>query len=388
MSASCEIAVVGGGIAGAALAAALARSGFDVRLVERGPAPPPFDAAAWDPRVYAIAPQAVRFLEALDVWPQIAATRAQAIDAMHVWDRDPAAGLRFESASVGSSALGWIVEHRLLAAALWASLDPHIVMAGRGVAAAEFGDGAVRLHLDGGATLDARLAIGAEGAESPLRMAAGIDTAGWSYEATAVVCHLVSSIPHHGDALQRFLDSGPLALLPLPDGRRSLVWSVPREEADALVALDDAAFAARLSAAVQDAAGRLSAPTRRLGFPLRLMHAKRYVSARFALVGDAAHVIHPLAGQGLNLGLADAQALATILGEARAAGRDWASERSLSRYERERQGANLEMMALTDALHRAFRLGLPGLGTILSRGLNLVDRLAPVKRALIRRAQG
>jgi ubiquinone biosynthesis UbiH/UbiF/VisC/COQ6 family hydroxylase len=261
-------------------------------------------------------------------------------------------------------------------------------MAQTGVAVAEFGDADVRLEFEDGGALRAKLVVGAEGAESSLRTAAGIDVAGWSYDATAVVCHFATSRPHRGEALQRFLEGGPIAFLPLADGRRSLVWSAPREEANALLALDDATFARRLEEAVQDEVGPITAPTRRLAFPLRLQHAQRYVANRFALVGDAAHVIHPLAGQGLNLGLADADVLANELAAARSAGRDWTSLRTLSRYERARQAENLEMMALTDGLHRAFALSLPGAGTLLSRGLSLVDRLAPVKRALIRRAQG
>jgi ubiquinone biosynthesis UbiH/UbiF/VisC/COQ6 family hydroxylase len=179
-----------------------------------------------------------------------------------------------------------------------------------------------------------------------------------------------------------------VALLPLSDGRRSLVWSTTEAEARVLTSLADEAFAQRLEEVLQGAAGTLGPMTPRMKFPLRLMHAERYVAPGFALVGDSAHVIHPLAGQGLNLGLADAEQLVLEVVEAKAAGRDWRSLRTLRRYERARTDANLEMMALTDALHRAFQLQAPLLRSLFSRGLEWVDRLPAVKRGLMRRAQG
>ena len=388
-STRCDIAIVGGGIVGSAAACALTRAGFDVRLVERGNAPSPVDAVDYDPRVYAISAGSAAFLDALGPWSTITAVRAEAIQRMQVWDRDPDKPLRFEAADAGAPSLGWIVEHRVLARALWAALPAGCAQTGTGLQFARFDDdpaAPVRLSLSDGDTLDAQLVIGAEGADSPLREAAGIDAAGWSYASTAVVCHVACSQPHRGAALQRFLPSGPLALLPLTDGRRSLVWSTTDVDAQALLALDDATFAAHLQDAVQSAAGSISAPTRRLSFPLRLLHAQRYVAPRCVLVGDSAHVIHPLAGQGLNLGLADAMRLASDLSEARRARRDWSALRTLQRYERARQAENLEMLALTDALGRAFALDFPGCRRLLGLGLRAVDRVAPLKTGLASRA--
>lgn len=384
----CEIAVVGGGISGCALAGALLDAGFDVRVVERAGAPAPFDASQWDPRVYAIAPGSVRLLHALGVWDAVRACRAAPIRQMRVWDRDPARALRFDAPAPQAAELGWIVEHRLLADLLWQRLPAGRIHARAALRHVEFCDAHVALHLDDGTQLHAQLAIGAEGAESALREACGIDTVGWSYASTAVVCHLHSHEPHRGVALQRFLPSGPVALLPLPDGRRSLVWSTTEADARALLDLDDETFCAHLREAMQDTAGVLTQPTPRLGFGLRLLHARRYVASRCALIGDSAHVIHPLAGQGLNLGLGDAAQLACDLIEARTRGRDWSGLRTLERYERARQSENLEMLALTDALGRAYALDLPGWRALLSAGLRAVDRLGPLKTQLAARARG
>lgn len=383
----CEIAVIGGGIVGSATACALLRAGFDVHLIERGSVPPAFDPGQVDPRVYAISAGSADFLDSLDVWNAVRETRAEPIQRMQVWDRDAAHPLRFDAADAGAISLGWIVEHRLLAHRLWTALPLDRVHTGVDVRDTRFDDDSgATLTLADGSSLHAQLAIGAEGADSPLREAAGIDTTGWSYASTALVCHLQASVPHRGTALQRFLPSGPVALLPLADGRRSLVWSTTQADAHELLSLSDTEFAAHLQAAMQDAAGTLSAPTRRLGFPLRLLHAQQYVAPRCALVGDSAHVIHPLAGQGLNLGLADAQCLVAELASARRARRSWWAMRTLQRYERARQADSLDMLALTDALGRAFALDLPGWRALLSLGLRTVDRLGVLKTGLAGRA--
>lgn len=385
----CDIAVIGGGITGTAAARALTTRGFDVLLIERGQPPAGFDAQTWDPRVYAISPGSAAFLDTLGVWPQVLAPgRAGVMTRMQVWDREAARALSFDASDAGAETLGWIVEHRLLAATLWQALPAGCTRTGVDVQGIAFDEDAVQLSLSDGTRLQARLAIGAEGAASALREAAGIDTAGWSYASTALVCHLECSEPHRGAALQRFLPSGPVALLPLSDGRRSLVWSTTEADARELLALDDESFAQHLETAMQSTAGRIGAITRRLSFPLRLMHAQDYVAPRCALIGDSAHLIHPLAGQGLNLGLADARELAHELTTARDAGRDWCAERILRRYERARQAENLEMLAITDALGRAFALDLPGWRRLLSFGMHTVNRLAPLKQALSQRAAG
>ena len=384
----CDIAVVGGGITGSAAACALLRAGFSVRLIERGKIAPSYQPASYDPRVYAISPGSAELMNSLELWDSVLATRAAPMQRMQVWDHTAAQALRFDAGDAGAETLGWIIEHSLLAQRLWQALPAESVVTATEVVSAQFGDEAATLQLSSGEEIQTELVIGAEGAESPLREAAGIQTTGWSYAATAVVCHVECEVPHHGIALQRFLPSGPVALLPLADGRRSLVWSTTDADAQALLKLDDAAFVRHLEDAMQSAAGRLSLPTRRLAFPLRLMHAEHYVASRCALVGDSAHLIHPLAGQGLNLGLADVSQLVAELSDARRAGRDWSALRILSRYERARQAENLDMLAITDVLGRAFALDMPGWRRLLHLGMRAVDGLPPLKQALAGRATG
>lgn len=383
-----DIAIVGGGIVGAALALSLSRAGFRVALVERGGAPQAFDAAQYDPRVYAIAPKSAAFLDALGVWPAIAAARISAYESMRVWDEAPARALRFSADEAGLAQLGWIVEHGLIAGELWRGLEQVDVVAGVSVDRASFGDSGAELQLSDGRRLQARLLISAEGADSKLREQAGIDTIGWAYAQQALVCHIRTERPHRSCALQRFLPEGPLALLPLADGRCSIVWSTTEDRVRELKALSPEDFHVRLAAAIQFELGAVLESTPRLSFPLRMLHAQEYVRDGFALVGDSAHVIHPLAGQGVNLGLADAEALTAVLAEARKQGRDWAGLRTLKRYERARRPANLDMIAVTDGLYRAFRLDLPGWSLLLSHGMSAVGRVAPLKGELLRRALG
>lgn len=382
-----EVIVVGGGPVGAAAVLALRAGGFDVALVERSATPPRFDADDYDLRVYAISPASARLLESVGAWPAILARRAGAYSAMQVWETGIGRGLSFSAADAGTRQLGWIVEHNLIVAELWARFGGLPLYRGVDITAAKFaaGDNA-ELHLADGRTLCARLIVAADGADSKVREMAGIDTVGWRYTQRAVVCHVQTERPHRETAWQRFLPSGPLAFLPLTDGRSSIVWSLEEPLADEVLALDDAAFRARLGAASEYALGGITATTRRVAFPLRLQHAQSYVGERLVLMGDAAHTVHPLAGQGVNLGFADVGALATILREARDAGRDWSGARTLARYQRERRPENTEMLALTDALYRAFHLAVPGLRAALGFGLGVVDRLAPVKNWFARRA--
>jgi 2-octaprenylphenol hydroxylase len=379
----CDIAVVGGGVVGAAAALALSQAGFDVRLLERG-APPPLPGDDYDPRVYALSPASAELLRRLGVWQALPADRLCAYAGMRVWESAPERALAFGAGDVGRSELGWIGEQSQLLAALWQRLPAGVALARTSVDDVVFGE-PTRLMLASG-ELQARLVIAAEGALSPLRERAGIATHERDYEQCALVTHVTTSEPHRGLALQRFLPGGPLAFLPLADGRRSIVWSLPADEARHLRDLPPAEFHQALAAAIQFEIGAVAAASPRLLFPLRLMHAGEYVRDGLALVGDSAHVVHPLAGQGVNLGLGDVTELAQVLTAARDARQDWAGIRVLHRYARARKAANLEMLALTDALDRAFRA--PGLSRLLDSGLALLDRLAPAKQLLIRRALG
>lgn len=384
-----DIVVVGGGPVGLASALGLHRRGFRVLLVERGGAPAAHDLEHYDPRVYAIAPESARLLDSVGAWRRILERRAAAYARMRVWDRSPSRALSFDAGDAGAEQLGWIVEHGLIVDALWQRRDGIEIWLDAAVESLQLpneDDDRARLRLADGRAVQARLIIAADGADSQLRELAGIETVGWRYAQRAQVCHVCASLAHEGTAWQRFLPTGPLALLPLADGRVSIVWSADPALADTLAALDDEAFLERLADASQGVVGRFLECGPRRDVPLRLLHARDYVRDGLALVGDAAHAVHPLAGQGLNLGLADVAQLVATVADAREAGRDWRSVRTLGRYARARKAANLEMLAVTDSLSRAFRLRLPGLRTVLGLGMEAVDRLGPVKGLLMRQA--
>ena len=381
-----QIIVVGGGPVGAAAALALSRQGFDVALLERGSAPPAYDAADYDLRVYALAPHSARLLDRLGVWPEILARRSSPYSAMRVWERGPEHALSFDCADTGRAELGWIVEHSLVVDRLWAGLGDVVRYERSTIESAAFGESGASLRLADGRELRARLVVAADGADSQLRGLAGIETVSWGYAQRAIVCHVRTQQPHRATAWQRFLASGPLAFLPLADGRCSIVWSAEEALARELLALDEAAFMARLGEALEHALGEVVRTTPRISFPLRLLHAEDYVRPGLVLVGDAAHAIHPLAGQGVNLGFADVQELALTLAGARDAGRDWSGLRNLQRYARARKAANLEMLTLTDGLYRAFRLRVPGLKAVLGLGMEAVGKLGPLKSWLARQA--
>ncbi|WP_028007912.1 UbiH/UbiF/VisC/COQ6 family ubiquinone biosynthesis hydroxylase [Solimonas flava] len=384
--AQCDVAVVGGGLVGAAAALGFAQQGLTVQLLERGgPTPRVLDAGDdYDLRVYALAPSCVALLERLGVWPEVQAVRSSPYQRMQVWESEAERALRFDAGDARVPALGHIVESGLLADVLWRHLPAGVARAGVQVAAVASDDAGAELRLDDGGTLRTRLLVIAEGRESRLRAALGIEALSAQYEQTAVVCHVRTERPHRQTAWQRFLPTGPLALLPLADGRSSIVWS--STAAEALLALDDESFCRALGEASQHVLGAITGCTRRVQFPLALQHAERYVAGCAVLVGDAAHVVHPLAGQGVNLGFGDVAVLLDTIAAARAESRDWAAPRVLKRYERARRADVLDMLAVTDGLYRAFRV--PGAGRLRDAGLAAVNAVAPLRRELVRRAIG
>jgi 2-octaprenyl-3-methyl-6-methoxy-1,4-benzoquinol hydroxylase/2-octaprenylphenol hydroxylase len=385
-----DVAVVGGGMVGAATALALARAGFDTVLLEaRAPTPwQPQDEV--DLRVVGLAPSSIALLDDLGVWPSIRDARASAYAHMHVWDAASGASIDFDAVAEGRRELGFIVENNLVQWTLWQALEAAGVrrLCPSAVHGFDAREDRVRLELDDGDTLSAALLVAADGSASPLRQLAGIGTRGRDYAQRAVVAHVDTERPHESTAWQRFLPDGPLALLPLADGRSSLVWSLPEEQAQRVLALDDAAFRDALGVASDFRLGRVTGTTPRASFPLKLQLAQRYQAERFVLLGDAAHAVHPLAGQGVNLGLRDVAELRDTLLAARAAGRDIGAAHVLRRYARRRRSADTLDALGFDALARVYAWQSPPLVAARGAGVRLLDRLTPLKRLLSGHAAG
>ncbi|HEX6944627.1 MAG TPA: FAD-dependent monooxygenase [Casimicrobiaceae bacterium] len=377
----CDVLVAGAGLVGLAAAVALARGGLQVALVDRAPIEAPaHDPASWDSRVYAISPGSARFLDALGAWPP---ERLEAVEAMRV-KGDSGSSLGFSAYELGERALAWIVEERALRAKLVSRLAPAGVHAlpPAPLAGLAFGPSFATATLEGGTTIAARLVVGADGLRSWVRHAAGLAAEPRPYHQTAVVANFSCERPHRGIARQWFLPGeGILAWLPLPGPRISIVWSAPEALADELAALSPGAFAQRVADAGEGGLGRLELVTPPARFPLHFMRLPATVAHRLALVGDAAHGVHPLAGQGVNLGFGDAQALGEVM-----AGRgpleDAGAPLLLERHARLRAEPVAAMQAVTDGLARLFGAQGRWVARLRNAGMAAVDRLPPLKRAL------
>lgn len=388
----CEVLIVGAGITGATLALALADAGVAVTLLDRE-APPslPAPGQPLDVRVSAIHAAAVGLLERLGAWPLLPAACRASFGRIQVWDAASVGNIRFDSAEIGQPWLGSIAENRALVAALHARLAE--LPAARVLAPAVLDDWEVRadrvmVRLGDGRELTARLLVGADGAASPLRLRAGIGATADDFGQGALVGHVATERPHADTARQRFLATGPLAFLPLADGRCSIVWSTTPPEAQRLAALPADEFALELGAAFEHRLGQITAIGERAVVPLRGLEAARYVGPRLALIGDAAHVVHPMAGLGANLGIGDAAALARVVIAARSGGRDPGLIQTLRPYERARRSQNLPVVQAIVGLHRLFTAGAAPLRALRGAGLLAVDRAGPIKRLLTTAACG
>ena len=381
-----DVIIVGAGMVGLALARALRHSGLRLALVDRGarPAPLPPEPADWDSRVFAISPGSAAFLAGLGAWPDEA--RVAPVTGMDV--RGDASGrIEFDAQDARTTRLASIVEGRVLVDALWQGLEDHASVWMPAACAALTFDDRARLSLEDGRTLQAALVVAADGARSWVREQAGIPAQASPYRQTAVVANFTCERSHHGVAHQWFRRDGILALLPLPGNRCSLVWSAQEEQASALLALAPGALAQRVREASGDALGRLEVITPAAGFPLQLVTVRELVRPRLALAGDAAHNLHPLAGQGVNLGFQDVRELARILRD-RGPCRDVGELRLLRRYERARREDILAMTLATDGLKKLFGADHRALSWLRNRGLSLVDHVAHVKRLLVTHALG
>jgi len=386
-----DAVIVGAGMVGAATALALARAGLKVAVIERHPVSPPQPGEPVDLRVVAIAPHAQRLLSELGVWADIAAVRACAYQRMQVVDAAGGSSLSFAAADYGWPCLGHIVENRLVAGALWRAVERESgvrLLLGDELQSFETDSGGVRVRLASGGVLGARLLVAADGVNSRVRNELLIGVDGAPYGQSGLMAHIDLERPQPGLAWQRFLPSGPLAFLPLSDGRASIVWTLPTERANALVAEPVEQFEAQLQRASAGQFGRVRLAAERAAFPLRLQIAQRFVDQRVILVGDAAHVVHPLAGQGVNLGFEDISALLASVARARAAQRAPFGDSDLLRWGRERRSEATLAARAFDGLNRLYGVAEGPLVAARALGLRVIDHLPPVKRKLAERAAG
>ncbi|KRG71240.1 UbiH/UbiF family hydroxylase [Pseudoxanthomonas dokdonensis] len=384
-----DVLVVGGGVVGATCALALAQRGLAVSLIEAGP-PPHWSASEPDLRVYAFAPDNAALLDSLSVWQPVLQRRAQAYRRMRVWDAAGGDALEFDADALGRAQLGWIVENNLLAERLWAALDAAGVSVHAGSAVEEMEQDVddVRLRLGDGSRLQGRLLVAADGAQSRLRAQLGLSVQAHDYAQRGLVAFVATAQPHQHTAWQRFLPSGPLALLPFTEGRSSIVWTLPSAEAERLLAVDDSHFNDALTRAFGGRLGDMQLLSPRAAFPLRRQLADDYLCGRTLLIGDAAHVVHPLAGQGVNLGLRDVAALCALVDDAGKRGKDWASPHRLQRWSRQRRSEVATAAYAFDGINRLF--SNDEMHTSLLRGplLGLAGKLPPLVNLLWRKAAG
>jgi 2-octaprenylphenol hydroxylase len=394
-----DVIIVGGGLAGASLACALGSSALNVVVVE-GQAPsaemPPLSQTVdgFDARVSALTAASQTFLDQLGVWQLICQQRLCAYRQMHVWDAEGTGFVDFDAAAIHQPALGHIVENRVTVAAFMARLREHrnVQLLAPVKVAGLVGEPSRRgLALDDGREIYAPIIVAADGANSRIRQAAGFATREWDYGHHAIVATVKTEQPHRATAWQRFLPEGPLAFLPLAGDEQcfsSIVWSATPQYAENLMALSDEEFCQQLERAFEARLGAVESISRRFSFPLRQRHAVDYVQPGLALVGDAAHTIHPLAGQGINLGLQDVQVLAEEILRAQARGLPLTEPSILSRYQRRRKAENLTMMAAMEGFKRLFETPALPLRWLRNTGMHCFNRAEPIKHAVIRRAMG
>jgi ubiquinone biosynthesis UbiH/UbiF/VisC/COQ6 family hydroxylase len=382
-----DILIVGAGLAGASLAAALKSSRYRIALVEGRP--PTQAGSGWDSRVYAVSPAAQGFLQEIGAWQHLDVGRLTPVYDMAIRG-DGDGRLDFSAYDSGVDQLAWIVESGLMQRELWESVKRQgnvTLFCPAQPQRLEMRGDAAQLGLTSGETLEAKLLVGADGADSWVRAQAGLPADTLLYGEMGVVANFESEKPHHNTAFQWFRPDGVLAWLPLPGNRISVVWSTPEAHAGELLGLDEATLCQRIAGAGGNRLGALTALTTPAAFPLRLVRMPRIVAPRLALIGDAAHAIHPLSGHGINLGFLDARELALAL-RALPDYRDCGDEQALRRYERARAEEVALLQSATHGLQRLFRPQHPALSAIRNLGLNLTDSLPVVRNLLVRYALG
>lgn len=375
-----DLAIVGGGIVGLTLACALKDSGLSVALIEAKP-----DAiAVTKGQAYAVHLLSRQIFVGIGVWDKIL-PQVATFKHVHLSDAHHPGVVKFQTADLGTEALGYVAEHQALLTSLQEFLQEcsHVTyLCPAEVVKTQYEPDGVKIELRVGSetrTICTRLLVAADGARSRIRTAAGINTRGWQYWQSCIVAFVKPEKPHNDTAYERFWSSGPFAILPLPGNRCRIVWTAPHEEAKALVALDDEQFLAELSRRYGDQMGQLELEGDRFVFPVQLMQSDRYVLPRLALIGDAAHCCHPVGGQGLNMGIRDAAALAQVLQSAHQVGEDIGDLLILKRYERWRQQENLTILGFTDLLDRMFSNNWFPVVIVRRLGLWMLRRIPPLK---------
>lgn len=384
-----DVLIIGGGFVGGTLSCALEHFGFSSVVIEAGQ-PQRALLPEFDGRATAISLTSRRLLQSVGLWDKLAAHAAPMLD-IRVSDADSPLYLHYDHHDVGDEPFGHMLENRFMRAALFERMDELAairLLAPARIDRLERNTSGVEGYLTDGRCVRARLVVAAEGRHSPTREAAGIRTTGWSYGQTAIVCTVAHERPHHSVAHEHFLPAGPFAILPLNGNRASIVWTELESIAPSIMALNDADFLSELRRRFGDFLGRLEIVGPRFSYPLALQYAERPVDTRLALVGDAVHAMHPIAGQGLNMGLRDVAALADTLADARLKGEDLGSPQVLARYARARRFDNMVMLAATDGLNRLFSNRLTPLRLARDLGLAAVNRMPALKRVFMRHAMG
>jgi 2-octaprenyl-6-methoxyphenol hydroxylase len=384
-----DLVIVGGGIVGMTLACALKNSGLNIALVE---AQTKSQAVARE-QAYAVSLLSGRIFQGIGVWdeilPQIATFRQ-----IRLSDADHPQVVQFLPRDLGTSALGYVAEHHVLLTALQNCLNQSSSidwLCPATVIATDYETPVAQLTVQLGdkhRIIRTRLVVAADGARSPLRQQAGIRTHGWQYWQSCIVATVRPEKPHNDTAFERFWTSGPFAILPLPGNRCRIVWTAPRAEAEALVALDDEQFLTELGKRYGTHMGKLSLVGKRYTFPVQLMQSNRYIASRLALVGDAAHCCHPVGGQGLNMGIRDAAALAQVLQTAYQSGEDIGHLQVLQRYDRWRKQENLTILGFTDFLNRLFSNHWLPIVVLRRLGLWALQTIQPIKSLSLRLMTG
>ncbi len=386
-----EVIIVGGGLVGATAACALAQGGVQVALLDMSAPPRQWPVDSVDLRVSALTKASENILQTLGVWSGMLERGISPYKDMRVWDAKADGELHFDCADTVFNELGHIVENRVTVAALWDKLEtlPTVTcVTDAKVSHLSLLPNGRRLLLADGRQFDADLVIAADGRDSSLRAMAGIEVTGWPYKQDGLVATISTENSHQMTAWQRFLDEGPLAFLPLRNGQCSIVWTLSSETAQSYLQLSDQDFLQKLEQASAGILGGMLATSARAAFPLRFQYANQYTESQFALMGDAAHAMHPLAGQGANAGLLDAAALAELVIKTKRAGRPLASKKYLRQYERWRKGDNLVMMTAMDLLKRMYGVHEQPFVQLRSLGMNVINNSRLLKKMFNQYAMG